>query len=271
MAGNRILTNIVSAGVIIYLSAALPGYAQTLPDGKGRAEFQRICGTCHGVGVATKMRLSKPEWAGLVEDMVSRGAQGTHDDLQTTVNYLAANFGKDRPVDHPGKLAAAESNQVGATPAAPTPAPTTNAGSQPLSGDQLRGKGIVEASGCLGCHRVGDKGSRTGPDLSNVGANRSAEQLMRSMVAPDEEVLPENRFARVVLKDGSVVTGRLLNQDGFSVQMIDSQEQLRSFMRTTLREYTIVQKGLMPSYATKLSAEQLGDLVKYLGSLKGQN
>jgi len=76
------------------------------------------------------------------------------------------------------------------------------------------------------------------------------EQLELSMVAPDDEVQPEHRFVRVVTKGGATVTGRLLNQDAFSVQLMNSKEELKSYPRSTLREVTILDKGLMPSYRT---------------------
>jgi len=136
-------------------------------------------------------------------------------------------------------------------------------------GDAAKGKSLVESSGCLNCHRIGDKGSRTGPDLSGIGDRRTPDRLKQSIVAPDEEVLPENRYVRVVLKDGSTVMGRLLNHDALSVQLIDTKEQLRSFETTKIREYTILQKGLMPPQ-TKLSAQDVNDIVNYLSSLKEQ-
>ncbi len=82
-------------------------------------------------------------------------------------------------------------------------------------------------------------------------------------------MLPENRGIRVVTKTGTTVTGRLLNQDAFSVQLIDDKEQLRSFERSALREAAILTKGLMPSYQGKLTEPQVNDVVNYLASLKG--
>jgi putative heme-binding domain-containing protein len=134
-------------------------------------------------------------------------------------------------------------------------------------GDAAKGKALVESSGCLSCHRIGDQGSRVGPNLSDIGDRRTAERLQRSIVAPDEEVLPENRFVSVVLKDGTTVRGRILNHDALSVQLIDSKEQLRSFQTSAIRGYTILTKGLMPP--NKLSDEQVSDIVAYLSSLKG--
>lgn len=137
------------------------------------------------------------------------------------------------------------------------------------TGDAAKGKALVASSGCLNCHRIGDTGSRLGPNLSDIGDRRTPDRLQRSIVAPDEEVLPENRFVSVVLKDGTTVRGRLLNHDALSVQLIDPKEQLRSFQTADMRGYTILTKGLMPSFENKLPAQQLADVVAYLSSLKG--
>jgi len=137
------------------------------------------------------------------------------------------------------------------------------------TGDASRGKELVESSGCFDCHRIGDRGSRLGPNLSDIGSRRTLVRLQRAMVAPDEEVLFENRFVRLVTKDGATVTGRLLNQDAISVQLMTPKEELQTYRRATLREYAIVDKGLMPSAEGKLTDQQVADIVAYLSSLKG--
>jgi len=138
------------------------------------------------------------------------------------------------------------------------------------TGDAAKGKAIFEGKGnCRSCHRVGDTGSRVGPDLTDIGALRRAPQIERSLLEPDAEVLPQNRFIRIVAKDGTASTGRLLNQDAFTVQMIDSNERLLSFSRADLKEYTFLDKSPMPSYRDRLTAAERADLIGYLVSLKG--
>ena len=136
------------------------------------------------------------------------------------------------------------------------------------AGDASRGKALVESSGCFDCHRIGDRGSRLGPDLSDIGSRRTPDRLRQALVAPDEEVVPENRSVRLVTKDGATITGRLLNQDAISVQMINQKEELKTYLRANLREYTIVDKGLMPAVQGKLTEQQVADIVAYLSSLK---
>jgi hypothetical protein len=70
-------------------------------------------------------------------------------------------------------------------------------------------------------------------------------------------------------KEGTTVTGKLLNQDAISVQLMNPKEELKTYLRANLREYTIIDKGLMPSVEGKLTAQQVADIVSYLSSLKG--
>jgi hypothetical protein len=67
-----------------------------------------------------------------------------------------------------------------------------------------------------------------------------------------------------VTLDGKTLTGRLLNHDSYSVQFIESSGQLESVKKARLREFTIVTTNPMPSYADKMSADDLNTLVHYL-------
>jgi putative heme-binding domain-containing protein len=142
--------------------------------------------------------------------------------------------------------------------------------SAPIHGDAARGQAIFEGKGgCRQCHRVGANGSRVGPDLSDIGGLRRTVELERSLVEPNEEVLPQNRFYRAITRQGQTITGRLLNIDTFTVQILDSSEHLVSLNRSDLRESGFIENSPMPSYRGKLSSEELADVVTYLGSLKG--
>lgn len=137
-------------------------------------------------------------------------------------------------------------------------------------GDPARGKAIYEGKGgCAGCHRIRGAGSRNGPDLSDIGNRRLAGEIERALVTPDADVPEQNRHFRGVTKDGATINGTLLNEDKYSVQILDSKDRLVSVPRSSLREGAIIDKALMPSFKDKLSAKELGDLVSYLVSLKG--
>lgn len=162
---------------------------------------------------------------------------------------------------------------------------------QPPTGDPARGKAIFEGKGdCQSCHRVNGVGSRLGPDLSDIGVPRRGGRggggggkqaapapaptlnltaLETSILDPDADVAISNRLVRIVTKDGKSVTGRLLNHDNFTVQFIDPQGKLRSYLKADLKESTVLTKGLMPSYKDRLSSQEVADVVAYLSMLKG--
>jgi putative heme-binding domain-containing protein len=138
------------------------------------------------------------------------------------------------------------------------------------SGDAAHGRTLLEGKGgCLACHRVNGKGSRLGPDLSEAGAIRTAEYLKRKIVSPADSIMPEHRLVRVVARDGTVVSGRRLNEDTHTIQLMDRDEHLRSFSKSDLREVTLLTTTTMPAYGDKLSASELADIVSYLLTLKG--
>ena len=137
-------------------------------------------------------------------------------------------------------------------------------------GDAARGRAWFEgAGGCTNCHRVNGKGPRVAPDLSEIGALRSADFLQRTLLDPGGMMLPVNRSVRAVTKDGKVISGRRLNEDTYSVQLIDDQEHLRSLDKANLREYTVLTTSNMPSYKDKMSEQETADLIAYLLTLKG--
>lgn len=247
-------------GLIVCATVAFVANAQILPEGKGKAEFEHICSGCHSVSIATGQRMTRLQWLAVVSDMVSRGAQGKPEDFDNILTYLSTAFGEGSPL------------ATNVSPTQPSP-PVTERNRMPLTeGEVSRARKLLNENACLSCHRFDGMGSYLGPDLTGVGERRSSEQIHTSLVSPNKEVLPENRSVLLVTPDGKAIAGRLLNQDGFTVQLIDSASQLKSFQKSSLREFTIVTANPMPSYANKMSVQDLTDLVHYLSSLndKGQ-
>jgi putative heme-binding domain-containing protein len=138
-------------------------------------------------------------------------------------------------------------------------------------GNPTRGQAVVEGKGrCLTCHRISGRGIRTAPDLSDIGAQRTPAALQRSLIDPTSAMLPINRPVRLVTRDGRTISGRRLNEDTFTVQLVDSEERLVSFNKADLREYTVAKTSTMPSAAKTLTPDEIADVVAYLLTLKGQ-
>jgi cytochrome c oxidase cbb3-type subunit 3 len=138
------------------------------------------------------------------------------------------------------------------------------------AGNADSGRAIFTGKGnCTGCHRINGLGSRVAPDLSEIGRLRNSTDIERAILDPDFSIVPSSRFVRIVMRDGATVTGRLLNQDTFTLQLLDSKEQLRSLARADFKEFAFIDKSQMPSYREKLNPQELADLVSYLVSLQG--
>ncbi len=135
-------------------------------------------------------------------------------------------------------------------------------------GDAVRGEAVFAGEGgCALCHRVNGQGHRTAPDLSDIGAIRSPAALQRTLLDPFGSLLPINRPARIVMRDGEIISGRRLNEDTYSVQMIDSEERLRSLLKSDMVDYELSRDPTMEP--TRLSSDQVADVIGYLLSLRG--
>ena len=120
---------------------------------------------------------------------------------------------------------------------------------------------------CTSCHRVNGQGPRFAPDLSDIGAIRNPVRLQRSILDPSAALLPIHRPVRVVTSDGETIFGRRLNEDTYTVQLIDSKERLRSLVKADLVEYEVSTKS--NKEPTKLSADEVADVIGYLLTLRG--
>lgn len=137
-------------------------------------------------------------------------------------------------------------------------------------GDAGRGQVIFEGKGdCTRCHRVAGQGSRLAPDLTSIGAVRGAGSMRETLIDPTGAMLPVNKPVRVVTRDGEVLTGRRLNEDTYTIQILDERERLVSLDKTDLQEVTVLSESPMPSYAESLTEGELADVLAYLVTLKG--
>ena len=142
-------------------------------------------------------------------------------------------------------------------------------GAKESPSDAAAGAKLFRGNGeCAQCHTVEGEGGRRGPDLSHIGAGRSLEELKRSILSPNEKVSPAYWQLRATTKKGITVTGRRLNEDTFSFQLLDSEQHLVSVMKSDLEEYDLDKNSVMPPFEQTLSQREIDDLVAYLATLK---
>src|SRR6185436_6525118 len=106
-----------------------------------------------------------------------------------------------------------------------------------------------------------------GPDLTEIGKARSPAAIRLSLLDPSASMRPINRPVRAVTRDGRVIKGRRLNEDSYTVQILDEEGRLVSFVKADLKEWSVLTTSTMPSYRDRLTPEALADLVAYVASL----
>ena len=145
------------------------------------------------------------------------------------------------------------------------------------TGNAEHGKELFNgALGCSTCHMIQGKGGRLGPDLTTVGASRSTEYLVESLRNPSrrlaqgmleamKEFPQEYESVSVVTADGTKLSGVVLNEDQFTLQMLDTREHLHLFEKNKLRSFEKRRESAMLAYDQKtLSDKDLQDLIAFL-------
>ena len=108
--------------MIVWLAVCLVGVAVTggklnaqeklLPEGEGKDVVERMCHACHAMETVTSPRYSKDRWASVVDDMIAFGAQGSDEDIEIVVEYLAKYLGPDKPPEAGSKAASLDKVNV---------------------------------------------------------------------------------------------------------------------------------------------------------------
>jgi cytochrome c oxidase cbb3-type subunit III len=152
-----------------------------------------------------------------------------------------------------------------------------------IMGNAMHGKELFYGNAaCSTCHMIQGKGGRLGPDLSTTGSARSTDYLVESVRSPSrrlaqgiseamKEFSQEYETVTVVTADGTKLMGVVLNEDNFTLQMMDTREQLHLLQKDRLRAYEKTRGSLMPPYDQgMLSDKDLQDLIAYLLAVSAQ-
>jgi len=220
------------------------------PAAAGASLFQLRCSDCHGIdakgvhGPDLTVVFSNGGTDDLVFQTIRRGVPGTEmpssnapeAELRAIVAYLH------------------------------TLSPSPN---EPASGNVANGERIFSSS-CSGCHRVNGRGGALGPDLSRIGASRSRALLTREIRDASAVITPGYLPVTLVKQDGQRIRGARKNEDAYSIQIMDTRQQLQGYRKADLREVVSEKTSLMPDFtAERLKDADLNDLVGYLSTLRG--
>ena len=148
-----------------------------------------------------------------------------------------------------------------------------------VKGDARRGESLFfGATRCSSCHIVNGRGGRLGPELTTVGSARSRAYIVESIREPGKHLSEVRGLGEATQKfdtvslttaDGRTVVGVPMNEDTFSVQVMDTSERVQSFDKKTLKSFRHENRSLMPVYdASRLGDADLDDVLAYLQTLR---
>jgi cytochrome c oxidase cbb3-type subunit III len=148
------------------------------------------------------------------------------------------------------------------------------------SGDAAHGKELFFGDGnCSLCHMANGKGGRLGPDLTGVGGSRTREALIESIRNPSrrlawglteatKEFPQEYETVTAVTADGKEIRGVAMNEDSFTVQIMDQGERIHLLEKNKLKALQKSRESMMPKYDLDvLSDTEVDDIVAFLAGL----
>ena len=135
------------------------------------------------------------------------------------------------------------------------------------------GRKMFGAAACFTCHRFGNAGGMTGPDLTGAGGRYSPHDLLDQIINPSN-VINEQFAPIVVTKDnGEVLTGVVVNLSGDGVTLntdLTNPDQRVNVDRKTVKSIELSKVSPMPPMLlAMLKKDEILDLLAYV--LSGGN
>ena len=125
-------------------------------------------------------------------------------------------------------------------------------------GDSARGRAIFFGEGkCSTCHMILNRGGYPGPDLSNIGAERTLQQLRESVARPSARIETGFQGVTAVLKDGRAVDGVARNYDNYSAQIVDRAGRIHLLDRGKIASLEFKEGSIMPAVSDSDRIEHL--------------
>jgi putative heme-binding domain-containing protein len=139
-----------------------------------------------------------------------------------------------------------------------------------VSGNAQNGQALFFGkAGCSECHIVNGNGGFLGPDLSGYAKSRSADEVRSAILDPNRNLRPRQGVVIAVTRDGRKFMGLARNEDNFSLQLQSSDGSFHLLDKSDLARVEHQSKSMMPAdYGTKLSQDELNDIISYLADSK---
>jgi putative membrane-bound dehydrogenase-like protein len=138
-------------------------------------------------------------------------------------------------------------------------------------GDAARGREVFfgKKAGCANCHMIGNEGGRVGPDLTKIGASRSAYDLLEAIVVPSASFAREFRPYVILTDSGKTYTGVITRQTADAIHLRTADLSEIRIPRAGIEEMKESNTSIMPKgLDAALTPEEFRNLLAFLQQLK---
>ena len=137
------------------------------------------------------------------------------------------------------------------------------------------GKRTFAAARCVVCHRFGDDGGSTGPDLTQAGGRFQLKDMIEALVVPSKVVSDQYKGSIVTTQGGKAHTGRIVYESPEKVVVVTDPEDATKFVeipRSEIDEIIPAAESLMPKgLIDTLNEAEVLDLLAYTLSRGNQS
>ncbi|MEO1990958.1 MAG: c-type cytochrome, partial [Pirellulales bacterium] len=143
----------------------------------------------------------------------------------------------------------------------------TTKGLGPNTRDFENGKRAFAAARCIVCHRFGEDGGATGPDLTQAGGRFQIKDMVEAIVDPSKVVSDQYKSSIVQTVNGKVITGRIISDTDQQLVIVTDPEDATKFVtiqRNMIDEIFPGTESLMPKgLLDQLNRDEVLDLLAY--------
>jgi putative heme-binding domain-containing protein len=138
-------------------------------------------------------------------------------------------------------------------------------------GDIRRGQAVFNSAkvNCASCHAIGYLGGKVGPDLTKIGAVRTRNDLLESILYPSASFVRSYEPYVVLTTDGTVESGILRNERPGEIVLVKDAKQTVRIPRDRVEDLRAGIVSIMPDgLQRQLSDQELADLLAFLQACK---
>ncbi len=134
--------------------------------------------------------------------------------------------------------------------------------------DLENGRKMFGAAACFTCHRFGNEGGMTGPDLTSAGRRYSIKDLIEQIVTPSKEINEQFVPIEVVTEEEERIRGVVVNLNGDTITL--NTDAADPNERKTIDRKTVVSIGTskvspMPlNLLAPMTKDEIVDLLAYV-------